>query len=83
MCLNSGQTTTLKNEQQQQKKKEKINKEGAMEKISICDYYATYHVFFLHFSFVTLQKYLDPECIVICRNDSKDFPFFPSHLRRF
>lgn len=51
-------------------------------KNSICEDYAIYYVFFLHFSFVTLQKYLDPEFIVICGNDSKDFPFLPSHLRR-
>lgn len=46
------------------KKIQEINTERAMLKMRVCEY-SPYYVFFLHFSFMTLQKHLDPECIVI------------------
>lgn len=82
MCLNKSQEPLLQNEQEEKKKKEEINKEGAMEKIRVCDYYPIHHIFILHFSLTTAQKHLDSECIVIYKNNSKGFPFFPPHPRR-
>lgn len=60
------------------KKKEKINKEGVMENMRICDYCPIYHILFLHFSFMTSQKTLDPEYIIIGGHYSQGFPILSS-----
>lgn len=62
--------------------KEKINKEGTGE--NIMDYEIAQCIIFfshLHFSFMTSQKHLESECIVVCGNNSEGSPFVLPHPR--